>query len=167
MHIFHFKYILDICFCPHTLSFLIFALQIHILASGEVRIFSRNQEDNTTKYPDIISRIPKVREWSTQSAAARPLGERGASLSCDFQMRAFTAMRRTTAHIHLTRSLSSCPFCSFHHSSVRFPRTHLLVCHHLSQFKTFLHLIVPTTGNFLNLFLLRDDALYLVLSLHV
>lgn len=49
-------------------------LQIHILESGEVRVFSRNQEDNTSKYPDIISRIPKVTDSSTRSAAARPPG---------------------------------------------------------------------------------------------
>ncbi|XP_056149207.1 DNA ligase 1 [Lampris incognitus] len=41
--------------------------QIHILESGEVRIFSRNQEDNTSKYPDIISRIPKVKKGSVTS----------------------------------------------------------------------------------------------------
>jgi len=34
--------------------------QIHLLDSGEVKIYSRNQENNTSKYPDIISRIPRV-----------------------------------------------------------------------------------------------------------
>ncbi|XP_044306050.1 DNA ligase 1 [Varanus komodoensis] len=41
--------------------------QIHILENGDVYIYSRNQENNTTKYPDIISRIPKVKKSSVQS----------------------------------------------------------------------------------------------------
>jgi DNA ligase-1 len=28
--------------------------QVHVLENGDVRVFSRNLEDNTTKYPDIV-----------------------------------------------------------------------------------------------------------------
>ncbi|XP_064406636.1 DNA ligase 1-like isoform X2 [Halichondria panicea] len=34
--------------------------QIHVIEGGEVRVYSRNSEDNTSKYPDIIGRMPKV-----------------------------------------------------------------------------------------------------------
>ena len=31
--------------------------QIHLSEDGTINVYSRNQEDNTTKYPDIINRI--------------------------------------------------------------------------------------------------------------
>ena len=34
--------------------------QIHVMERGEIRVYSRNSEDNTSKYPDIIGRMPKV-----------------------------------------------------------------------------------------------------------
>lgn len=34
--------------------------QVHLLANGEVHIYSRNSENNTSKYPDIIARMPTV-----------------------------------------------------------------------------------------------------------
>lgn len=40
----------------HSL-YLICILQIHLKEDGTVNIYSRNQENNTTKYPDIISRL--------------------------------------------------------------------------------------------------------------
>ena len=34
---------------------------MHLLESGAIHIYSRNQEDNTSKYPDILQRIKDVR----------------------------------------------------------------------------------------------------------
>lgn len=41
--------------------------QIHVLENGIVQIYSRNQENNTSKYPDIISRMPSVLKPETKS----------------------------------------------------------------------------------------------------
>lgn len=35
--------------------------QIHLHEDGKVNVYSRNQEDNTSKYPDIIARFNKCK----------------------------------------------------------------------------------------------------------
>lgn len=41
--------------------------QIHLLEDGSVRIYSRNQEDNTSKYPDVVGRISAALAPTTKS----------------------------------------------------------------------------------------------------
>lgn len=42
--------------------------QVHISEDGTINIYSRNQEDNTSKYPDIISRFKECMTSSVKSA---------------------------------------------------------------------------------------------------
>ncbi|XP_039437445.1 DNA ligase 1 isoform X2 [Culex pipiens pallens] len=42
--------------------------QIHLLEDGSVNIYSRNQENNTSKYPDVIARLDRTRTDSVKSA---------------------------------------------------------------------------------------------------
>ena len=42
--------------------------QVHIHEDGKVNIYSRNQEDNTSKFPDIIKRLPNCLSKEVKSA---------------------------------------------------------------------------------------------------
>ncbi|NXC45608.1 DNLI1 ligase, partial [Penelope pileata] len=47
--------------------------QIHVLESGAVFIYSRNQENTTSKYPDLVQRIPKAHVMLSSGIAPKML----------------------------------------------------------------------------------------------
>ncbi|TPP64964.1 DNA ligase [Fasciola gigantica] len=56
--------------------------QIHVLSAGVIHVYSRNQEDNTTKYPDIVnSLMPRVISSSKLNLRIQKLLEGGTNLS--------------------------------------------------------------------------------------
>ena len=36
-------------------------MQVHKLENGKVAVFSRNSEDMSKKYPDLVDQLPKVK----------------------------------------------------------------------------------------------------------
>lgn len=37
--------------------------QVHLLEDGTISVFSRNSENMSAKYPDLVDQIPRVRIW--------------------------------------------------------------------------------------------------------
>ena len=44
--------------------------QVHMLDGGTVAVFSRNSEDMSAKYPDLVEQIPRVRIFVTAASLA-------------------------------------------------------------------------------------------------
>ena len=42
-------------------------MQIHFAEDGKISIYSRNQENNTSKYPDIIGRFKNTKNEEVES----------------------------------------------------------------------------------------------------
>lgn len=70
--------------------------QIHLMDDGSVKIFSRNSENNTGKYPDLVRKFPSVRAATTRSADALQFVKEGVK-SCilDCEIVAFDVEKGT------------------------------------------------------------------------
>ena len=50
----------DFCPCPRKDADCV--IQIHKLKDGTISVFSRNSEDMTKKYPELVDQLAKVRK---------------------------------------------------------------------------------------------------------
>lgn len=38
-------------------------IQVHLLEDGTIAVFSRNSENMSAKYPDLVEQVPRVSVW--------------------------------------------------------------------------------------------------------
>jgi DNA ligase-1 len=57
--------------------------QVHMLEGGEIAVFSRNSENMSAKYPDLVEQIPRVcLKWALSSKLI-PVHQRRRQELCD------------------------------------------------------------------------------------
>lgn len=121
----------------------LYPIQIHILETGKVQIFSRNQEDNTSKYPDIVSRIPKVRDSSEYQKANEAPQETGViKAHYGASNESFYTADNHCTYLSHPLCLSFSLFGSFINLSVWFPYVHLSLLGHF-LLSTVVHSFFP------------------------
>ena len=45
-------------------------IQVHLMEDGKIAVFSRNSEDMSKKYPDLMEQIPRVSVHAKWAACA-------------------------------------------------------------------------------------------------